>query len=156
MPILVLGEKRYPYNPGQFTNRDALAMEKATGMTYQEWMEAPFENIRATQGLVWLVLRNNGQPDLAYDDVVYGMGEIGVDLTEEEQASLKERLAAEAKASEAAGNPTTAGDGNPPASSPSQSRPARGAGRAASPRSKSGTGSRPARSSTSSQPAGTT
>ncbi len=127
--ILVLGETRIPFEVGDFSNRDGMDIERATGMTWQEFIEAAVVTSAAKTALVWIVRRRNGEPDLQYDDVTFALSEFDVEPDPKTPAELEAEEAA-------AANPPRGG----------AARPARGPGRAASPRPKSSTGSPPAKS----------
>lgn len=139
MPILKLGDKSYRFTLGEFTNRDGMDLQKATGMTWSQFATSTDDDWTANTGLVWLLRRRDGEPDLKFDDVTFAFDDYSLGLTEEEQAMFEARTReALEQAEKAKADPTPGAAG-----ATSQSRP-RGSGRPASSRSKPGTGSKPA------------
>lgn len=135
MPILVLKDKRYEFDVAQFTNKEAMAVEKATGYPWQEWIDKINEgDVLATTGLVWMV-RRKAQEDVAFHDVDFAMGDVSFDLDDEQKRAVEAAVAA-AEAAEGEENPTQ------------QESPATGGGGPeASPRPRPSTSSRSRRSS---------
>lgn len=120
MPILVLGEKKYPYKISEWTNKDGMAMQSATGMTWGDWVDSLNGNsgdLLTATGLVWMVRRKNGEPDLKFSDTEFSFADFDIELDEEQLAAIA-RLEEEQAAKEPEADPT-------PAASPPSARRAR-------------------------------
>jgi hypothetical protein len=133
MPILVLGKKNYQFDASEFSNKEGMAIEAATGMSWQEFIDGGASSTLAKTALVWMVRKRNGEPNLRFDEVDFAMKDFGIELDEEQKKALQE-------AAEAAANPPVGDDATSPAP---------GDGPSDSPTSASGTGSSPRRSSAS-------
>ncbi len=132
MPILVLGDQRYEYRITDWTNKDGMALEAATGMSWGEWVDGLTGEgtipLIVTTSLVWMVLRKNGQPNLKVSDVEYPLGGISFDPDEDQLAALAAEEAA--KEAEPAEDPTPAVS---PRSRARKTAASRGSGTPASP-----------------------
>jgi hypothetical protein len=92
MKVTVEGQV-YDFDQDNVRNRTLIAIERATGMTTGEWQDALTRgSVLAATALVWVILRENGQPDLEFDDVDFNPQtmeiadadeEPGKDLTDE-------------------------------------------------------------------------
>ena len=127
MPVLVLKERRVEFDAGEFTSKEGIAIEKATGLSWQQFIETALPNnektnLTALTALVWMVRRRNGEPDLAYQDVEFLMGEVDWDLDDEQRAKVEKAMA---EAAEAQGNPPVGAPVVPPrsGSGPGPSKP---------------------------------
>lgn len=79
MKITVEGQA-YEWDEESAENTDIIAIEDATGLTVAEWSEALARgSMRAVTALVWMLRRNNGEPDLALTDVRFRVGSIAID-----------------------------------------------------------------------------
>lgn len=102
MPILVLGDNRFDYDINAWTNKDAMAIESATGSKWGEWLDSlSTTNVLSMTALVWMVRRKNGESELRFNDVEFSMLTIAVEPTEAEKARME-------KEAEAEKNPTPA------------------------------------------------
>lgn len=76
--------KVYGFDQSLMTNKDYVQIERWTGMTTAEWEVALDRgSVIAMTGLVWVVLRQDGQENLAIDDVVFDPAEVEVQRDEE-------------------------------------------------------------------------
>jgi hypothetical protein len=75
----------YEFDPAQVRNRALVDVERETGMMGDEWQVALTRgSMVALTALVWLTLRQNGQPDLKFDEVDFDPKTLDVDDTDEE------------------------------------------------------------------------
>lgn len=108
MPYLVLGDKRIKYNVVEWTNRDGMDVQKATGMRWAAWVDAvngDDRDLLAETALVWIVRRKNGEPDLRFSDVEFSFDSMQIELDEEQLEAL-EKFRQDLEAAQEAGNPT--------------------------------------------------
>lgn len=87
MKLTVNGES-HDFDPASITNREAMAIEKVTGMTFGQWSDALKErSVLAMTAMVWVVQRRS-QPALRFSDVDFALGALTVatdDVAETEQ-----------------------------------------------------------------------
>lgn len=100
MPVLVLGDVKYPYKDmSTWDVAEGIAVQQATGLKWNVFLESVGEgDLEALQAFVWAVRKQNGEADLRIGDVHFGVGEFRTELSEEEAA---ERARAEAEAKKA-------------------------------------------------------
>lgn len=84
MRITVKG-KEHDFDAGTITNREAMDLERATGLTFGQWNDALKErSALAMTGMVWLVLRRE-EPALRFDAVEFTFSDLSV-ASEEDAA----------------------------------------------------------------------
>lgn len=141
MPILKIGDKQWAFNASEFSNRDAMDVEKFTGMDYFDWQRAPLTHHLANTALVWIVRRRHGEADLQFADVEYAVDDFEVLLDPETIAMLEEQARLIAEQAEAETNPTRPAPRAGRSSAAPRKRPQKKpAGRTASPKPSSATG----------------
>lgn len=83
MKISVDGEQ-YEFDPEKMLNTEAIAIERATGQTFQQWSKsAQAGSIEAVTALVWIV-RKRQQPDLRFKDVEFVLASVDIEDDEDE------------------------------------------------------------------------
>lgn len=84
MKVTIEGQV-YDFDREMLRNKHYIAIERETGMTTGEWEVACSNgSVLAMTGLVWMVLRLNGQPDLAFEDVDFDPLKLETDDEDEE------------------------------------------------------------------------
>ena len=90
MSVLTIGDKTWQFDIAKLTNREGMAVEKATGLTVQEWTQQIARgSMSALTALVWIV-RTRDEPSLAYDDVVFSLDELKVEEDPEPEPAAPE------------------------------------------------------------------
>jgi len=96
MKVTIEGQV-YDFDPATVDNRTLMDIEDATGKTTGEWQdELSRGSMRATTALVWVILRDNGQPDLTFDEVRFNPSELDI---EDDEEPGKDPTAAESRTS---------------------------------------------------------
>lgn len=84
--------REWDYNPDKFMNAEAEEIERRTGMTFGEWSEAVMKtSVRAIHGLLYVLLKRE-TPTLKWDQVVFSMSEIDLELTVEEKVAMRDEI----------------------------------------------------------------
>ena len=69
----------HEFDPESITNKEAMALERATGMTFGEWAEAlKARSALAMTGMVWLIERRV-LPQLKFSEVEFELAHVDVD-----------------------------------------------------------------------------
>lgn len=77
MKVLIKGQA-FDFDLTAMSNREGMAIERVTGMTYSQWSEAVRSgSMLALTALVW-VLERRTRPDLRFDDVEFSLDDIDV------------------------------------------------------------------------------
>lgn len=65
--------RRWPFEPGRMSNREAEAIEDVTGWTFVQWQDRFFSgSMRAVHAALWVYLRRDKErADLEYDDLEF-------------------------------------------------------------------------------------
>jgi hypothetical protein len=94
--------QRYPFDFADVTVKQAMKIEKFTGMSFSEWGEAADSgsNLAALQAVGWLIL-HGGDLDVPIEDCDFKVGPLGAAI----QAANAAELAAEKAQEEAAAGP---------------------------------------------------
>lgn len=107
---LTIDGNPYTFDESSLMNHEAKRVQLMTGMRVKAWQEALNEgDADATTALVWLCRMRNGEPDLAFSDVTFDMGKLGMEQYDPEV----EAEAAAVAGAEPAG-PTPAASPPPP------------------------------------------
>lgn len=78
MKFIIEGET-YDYDPDRLLNTEAIALQKATGMTVKQFGAALAETDPvALTGLVWLAMRRAGK-EVPFDELEFDLGSIAVE-----------------------------------------------------------------------------
>ncbi|GAA1790290.1 hypothetical protein GCM10009795_039980 [Nocardioides hankookensis] len=85
---------RIPWRPGRIRNRDTVVLERLTGMTFVEFVDA-IDNgsMLALEALLFVELSKTN-PTLKRDQVDFCMDEISWELDDEGKVELRDKLAA--------------------------------------------------------------
>jgi hypothetical protein len=84
--------KSWDFDPNKLMNPEAEAIERLTGMTYGEWLQALGKSsMLALHGLLYVMLKRE-IPTLKWDDVQFSMSEVDIEVDDEEGAELLEAL----------------------------------------------------------------
>jgi hypothetical protein len=76
----------WDFDPAKLMNPEAEAIERHTGMTYGEWLEALGKSsMLALHGLLFVFLKR-GIPTLKWDDVQFSISEVDLEMSDEEAA----------------------------------------------------------------------
>jgi hypothetical protein len=82
----------WDFSPDKLMSPEAEAIERQTGFTFAEWQDKVLSgSVTAIHGLLWVMLKREN-PTLKYDQVVFAMGEVGLDFTAEERAEILREL----------------------------------------------------------------
>jgi hypothetical protein len=82
----------WDFDPANMNNRDAELIERHTGMTFGEWQDALGRNsMLALHGLLFVMLRGSRQ-GVKWDDIVFTLGELDLELSDEESAEALAEL----------------------------------------------------------------
>ena len=82
----------WDFDPNKLMNPEAEAIERHTGMTYGEWLQALGKSsMLALHGLLYVMLKR-GIPTLKWDDVQFSMSEVDIEIDDEEGAEMLEML----------------------------------------------------------------
>jgi hypothetical protein len=88
MKVTIEGQV-YDFERALLRNRQYIEIEAKTGMTAAEWERAAEAgSVLAMTAFVWMVLRFNGQDDLAFEDVDFDPLKVEVDDDEESGKDL--------------------------------------------------------------------
>ena len=69
------GDDAYEVDIAKILNVEAIAVQKVTSLTYQEWLaEIDRGDIGAITGLYWVAMKRT-DPDLRYSDVEFEVGD---------------------------------------------------------------------------------
>lgn len=74
--------REWDFKPERLMATEAIAIEKMTGQPFGEDQN----KMRSMHALVWVLLKRD-EPTLKYTDVDFAIGDLTVDLDEEEQAA---------------------------------------------------------------------
>lgn len=78
--------KSWDFDPNKLMNPEAEAIERHTGMTYGEWLQAlGRSSMLAMHGLLFVFLKRD-IPTLKWDDVQFNLSEIDMELDDAEAA----------------------------------------------------------------------
>lgn len=81
------------FKPDRMMNTEGEVIEKLTGQTFMEWGQALLNgSLLAGRALVF-VLKKRDEPTLRFRDVVFPIGDLSVDLDEDEKTLVREALA---------------------------------------------------------------
>lgn len=73
---LTIDGQEYDFDPDSLTNKDAAAIEKATGSTFNAWIDALNSgSITALTALVWTIQKRTN-PALRIDDVEFRLADV--------------------------------------------------------------------------------
>ena len=76
----------WDFDPAKLMNPEAEAIERHTGMTYGEWLEALGKSsMLALHGLRYVFLKRK-RPTLKWDDVQFSISEVDMEMSDEEAA----------------------------------------------------------------------
>lgn len=80
--------KSWEFDPNKLMNPEAEAIERHTGMTYGEWLQALGRtSMLALHGLLFVFLKRD-IPTLKWDDVQFNMSEVDIEVDDEEGAEM--------------------------------------------------------------------
>jgi hypothetical protein len=132
------------FKPDRMMSPEAEVIEKITGMSFSEWGQALLNGrVLAGRALVF-VLKKREEPTLRFRDVAFPVGDLKVDLDEDERRLVREALAT-ADLDEEEREQALAALGPEPAADETDEEPADGQGNAPS-------GSEPASATSASSP----
>jgi hypothetical protein len=76
----------WDFQPDKLMNPEAEAIERHTGMTFGEWVQALGKSsMLALHGLLFVMLKRD-RPTLKWDDVQFSISEIDMEMSDEESA----------------------------------------------------------------------
>jgi len=88
----------WPFKPDRLLTTEAEAVERVTGLTYSEFGQAIFKgSTTAYRALVWVLRKRNGEPDIRFKDVDFYIGQLEIDLDDEEKAATRKSVEANAE-----------------------------------------------------------
>jgi len=77
---ITVGDKKYVFDPDRVRNDEAMAIEKACGCTFTQWINQVTEgSVTAFTALVWILQRREN-PKTKFSDVCFEMGDFDVDI----------------------------------------------------------------------------
>lgn len=86
-------ERRWVIKPRRMSNFEAEAIEKRTGMTFEQFGEALLRgSTLARRALLWTMLRRE-HPTVKFEDVSFAMGELRIEQDRQELLAMREMLA---------------------------------------------------------------
>lgn len=81
---IIINDETYDFDPQSMTNIEAMALERAVGMTMGEWQKALQDgSTTALTGIVWLAMRRR-DPGVKFSDVTFAFGALRVEDDEDE------------------------------------------------------------------------
>lgn len=84
----------WDFDPNKLMNPEAEAIERLTGMTFGEWLQALGKSsMLALHGLLYVMLKRE-LPQLKWDDVQFSMSQVDIEIDDDEGAELLEALEA--------------------------------------------------------------
>lgn len=88
--------QRWEFDPDKLMSPEAEAIERHTGMDYSEWARRVGSgSMLALHGLLFVMLKRT-EPTLRWDQVVFSIGDVDFELTDEETREARDRLRAKA------------------------------------------------------------
>ena len=76
---IVVGTERYSFDPDHVRNDEAMSIEKITGSTFAQWIDAVTEgSVTALTALIWL-LQKRENSKIKFADVRFEMGDFDVE-----------------------------------------------------------------------------
>lgn len=94
-------ERRWTFTPDRLLSSEAEAIEKVTGLTYEEFGQALIKgSMTARRALLWVLLKREDAP-LRYSQVDVPVGAVSVDYELHELKAIRDALAANRDLSDA-------------------------------------------------------
>ncbi len=86
-------ERRWTYAPDKLMSSEAEALEKVTGLTYEEFGTALIKgSATARRALLWVYLKREA-PTLRHSQVDVPVGAVGIDYEQHELHAIRDKLA---------------------------------------------------------------
>lgn len=86
------GDKlEFTFKPRRLLTTEAEAIEKITGGTYAEFVDALTEgSITARRALLWSLRKRNGEPEIRFRDVDFPIDALEIELDDEEKEQIRQ------------------------------------------------------------------
>lgn len=86
--------REWEFDPNRILNVEAEAIERATGLTWTEVLQATGRgSVGAIHAILWVLLKRS-TPTLGYDDVVFGMHEVDFQVDDADAQNIVDTLTA--------------------------------------------------------------
>lgn len=86
-------ERRWTFSPDKLLSSEAEAIEKVTGLTYEEFGQALIKgSMTARRALLWVHLKRE-EPTLRHSQIDVPVGAVGIDYEPHELQAIRDRLA---------------------------------------------------------------
>lgn len=87
--IVKAGDDKFDISPKDILNTEAMLIKKKIGLDFQTWLEAMGKmDAEAVTALIWIARRRTN-PTERYEDVVFPLGAVEFELTDEEKAEYE-------------------------------------------------------------------
>lgn len=85
-------QQSWPFEPNKLLVPEVIEVERVTGMTYEEWIDAMQRtSATAVRAFLWVMLKRE-TPTLKVGQVVFSMSEVGFDYDDDEKRDLIRQL----------------------------------------------------------------
>ena len=90
--------REWDFDPGKMMNPEAEAIERDTGMTFKNWVDAVMdESTTAVHALLWVLLKRQ-DPTLRYEQVQFAYDDWDFTMSREEKIRVRDELLARLRA----------------------------------------------------------
>lgn len=87
--IVKAGDDKFDISPKDILNTEAMMIKRKIGLDFQTWLEAMGKmDAEAVTALIWIA-RKRTNPNERYEDVVFPLGAVEFELTDEEKAEYE-------------------------------------------------------------------
>jgi hypothetical protein len=92
----------WEFKPDRLLTTEAEAIERVTGMTYAEFGEKLMNGgMTARRAMVWVLRKRNGEPTLKFREVDFPVGDVDIELDEQEKDKVRRAVLADTSMTDA-------------------------------------------------------